>query len=275
VNRRLPTRPLSLWKGALAAIATLAAVFVPAARAADEDGLVALWKQHMQAGAEHEAVIAACRAFAATHANDLLLPVARGIEAWRTLRAGNREAAFALYEADLALPPAPVNDCARRLASGWLTRADREKIDAALHAYYRKEIAYPKELAQLASHPRFKKEPRLPEVDRFGKPWSYTLTSFEKFKGLADQRYALRSAVLGELSELKAAEALPYAGQISAVPLRVIAMPDNTSAVSFRQGATTALSLLGPGAGELHLAFVGAKIIVVCDHTHWKLLPRP
>jgi hypothetical protein len=33
--------------------------------------------------------------------------------------------------------------------------------------------------------------------------------------------------------------------------------------------------MIGAGAGDLHLAFIGAKIIVVCDHTHWKIFPRP
>ena len=246
-----------------------------AARAADEDGLVTLWTQHMTAGDDHETVIAACRAFSATHANDPLLIVARGIEEWRTLRAGKREEAFAMYEADLALPPTPMNECARRLAYGWMSRADREKVAASLQAYYRKEVAYPKDLAQITTHPRLKNEPKPPETDRFGKPWSYTLTSFEKIKGLTDQKYSLRSSVLGDLSELKVAEKLPYGARINAVPQHVIAMPDNTTAVSFKLGTSSLLSLMGPGTKDLHLAFIGAKIIVVCDHTHWKIFPRP
>ena len=123
-------------------------------RAADEDGLVTLWTQHMTAGDDHEAVVAACRAFSATHASDPLLIVARGIEEWRTLRAGKREEAFAMYEADLTLPSTPMNECARRLAYGWMSRADREKVAAALQAYYRKEVAYPKDLVQITTHPR-------------------------------------------------------------------------------------------------------------------------
>lgn len=266
---------IGLWTRAVVSAVVLAAAGVQAARAADEEGLVALWKQHMAAGDEHEAVIGACRAFSAAHASDPLLPVVRGIEAWHTLRAGRREEAFALYEADLALPPSPLNECARRLARGWMTRADREKVAAALQAFYRKEIVYPKNLGDIAAHPKLKTPPAFPETDRFGKPWEYGLVELQKLKGLPAQKYALRSAVLGDLSELKSAEGLPYAGRISAVPVRVIAMPDNTSAVSFKTPTGTALSLLGPGEGGLHLAFVGARIIVVCDHTHWKLLARP
>jgi hypothetical protein len=263
------------WGSARAVVFVLLLVFRASAHSADEDALVALWKQHMTTQEEHEAVIAACRTFVDSHPNDPLIVVARGIEAWRTLKTGNREEAFAFYASDLALPPSPLNDCARRLACGWMTRADHEKVESSLRAYYRKEIAFPSDLSQIASHPRFKTELKFPEMDRFGKPWIYTLKGLEKLKGFTDQRYTLRSAVLGDLSDLKSAAALPYASRISAVPQRVVAMPDNTTAVSFKNGTNTSLSLPGPGAGDLHLAFIGYKIIVVCDHTHWKLLPRP
>jgi len=275
VNFGLLARWGALLDACLSVFALSMVLLVGPARAADEDGLVNLWKQHMTARDDHESVIAACRAFSATHASDPLLVVAHGIEKWRTLRAGKREEAFAMYEADFALPPSPINECARRLASGWMTRADREKVAAALQAFYRKEVAYPKDLAQVTMHPRLKNEPKAPETDRFGKPWSYTLTNLEKFQGLTDQKYSLRSSVLGDLSDLKVAEKLPYGARITAVPQRVIAMPDNTAAVSFNTGTTSSLSMLGPGTGDLHLAFIGAKIIVVCDHTHWKLFSRP
>lgn len=244
-------------------------------QAADEDALVALWRQHSTTSEDHETVIAACRVFTQSHPNDPLTVVARGIEAWRTLKAGNREEAFTLYASDLALPPSPLNDCAQRLAKAWMTRFDHEKLESALRTYYRREIAYPKDLSQIASHPRFKDEPKPPETDRFGKPWIYALTSLDKLKGFNDQRYTLRSVILGDLSDLKTAAALPYGARLVSVPLRVVAMPDNTPAVSFKTGTSTALSLPGPGTGDLHLAFIGYKIIVVCDHTHWKLLPRP
>ncbi len=272
---RVPAIPPSLWRHPVALTCALLLSLLPAAKAADEDALVILWKQHMTTQDDHEAVVATCRAFAGSHPDDPLAVVARGIEAWRCLRAGRREEAFALYTADLALPPSPVNDSARRLASAWMTRADMEKVEASLRSFYRREIAYPKDLAQIPSHPKFITENKFPETDRFGKPWVFALTGFEKLKGFPDQRYTLKSAVLGDLSGLKAAEALPYASRILAVPQRIVSMPDNTTAVSFKTGANTSLSRMGPGTGELHLAFVGYKIIVVCDHLHWKLLPRP
>ena len=246
-----------------------------AARAADEDGLVELWKLHLATPEDHEAVIRAGQAFAAKNAKDPLLPVARGIQTWRTLSAGRREEAFSQWEADLSLPPSPLNDAARRLAFAWMSRRDQETVAAALQAYYRKEIAYPKDLAQLAANPKLKTVPRAPETDRFGKAWMYALTGFEKLKGFENQKYTLRSAVLGDLSDVKAAAALPYASRITAVPRQVVPMPDNTLAVRFNYGNVTSVTLLGSGSGDVLLAYVGAKIIVVCDYTHWKILPRP
>ena len=74
---------------------------------------------------------------------------------------------------------------------------------------------------------------------------------------------------------MQSAASLAYASKITAVPQRVITMPNNTSAVSFNLGKSVSMSMVGPGQGDLHLAFIGAKFIVVCDHTHWKILPRP
>jgi len=229
----------------------------------------------MSAPDEHDVLIKACQVFAAAHSGDPLLPVVRGFEAWHTLRAGRPQEAFALWESDLKLPASPLNECAKRLACGWMSRADREKVVASLQAYYRREVAYPKNLELIAAHPRLKNEPKAPEKDRFGNPWSYTLTGFEKTKGFPDQKYSLKSSVLGDLSDLQSAASLVYASKITAVPQRVITMPNNTSAVSFNLGKSVSMSMAGPGQGDLHLAFIGAKFIVVCDHTHWKILPRP
>jgi hypothetical protein len=245
------------------------------ARAADEDALLELWKQQMETPDDHEVVIKACRDFATAHAGDPLLPVVRGFEEWRTLRAGRQAEALQMIEADLALPPGPLNDGARRLALGWMSRADREQVLPSLQAYYRKEAAYPKTLEQLAAHPKLKTIPQPPWRDRFGKPWEYQLTGFAKLKGFTDQKYSLRSAVLGDTSELKAAVKLPYAAHISAVPQQVIPAPGNTQAVKFNLAGSAAVVGVGQATGDLHVAFVGAKIIVVCDYTHWKILPRP
>ena len=257
----------------LAVVAVL--VCSVSAPAADEDGLLELWKQHMATPDDHDTVTKACRDFAAAHAGDPLLPVVRGFEEWHTLRAGRQPEAFRMIEADLAAPAGPVTDGARHLALGWLTRLDREQVVLALRAYHRREVAYPKSLEQLAAHPKLKLEPKPPSVDRFGKPWGYQLAGFAKLKGFADQNYSLRSTALGDVSDIKSAVRVPYASRIQAVPVQVIAAPGNASAVKFNIAGSPAIVGVGQATGDLHLAFVGAKIVVVCDYTHWKIFPRP
>lgn len=254
----------------------LALTFAVAARAANEAALLEVWNEHIAKPDDHEAAIKACQAFATANANDPLLHVVQGIEAWHHFRADRTTEALRLTEPYLTAPASPINDGARRLALGWLTRLDREKVAAALQLYYRKEVAYPKSLDQLATHPKLPAATRPPLTDRFGKPWAYQLTGFSKLRGFVDQKYSLQSTALGDLSELKLALAAPYASRIVATPTQVVTAPGGAPAVKFNvPGKGAALLAAGQAAGELHLAFVGSQIIVVCDFTHWKIFPRP
>lgn len=233
------------------------------AHAANEAALLELWNQHIAKPDDHDAAIKACRAFAEVNANDPLLPIAHGIEAWHHFRAGRDADALKLTEPYLTAPAGAVNDGARRIALGWFTRLDREKVAAALQIYYRKNVAFPKSLDQLTKPP--------PLSDRFGKPWAYQLTGFTKLRGFADQKYSLQSSTLGDWSEMKAAIAAPYASRITATPAQLVA-----NAVRFDiPGKGASVIGVGQAAGDLHLAFVGSQIIVVCDFTHWKVFPRP
>jgi hypothetical protein len=239
------------------------------ARAADEAALQDLWKQQLATPDDHEALLKACHDFAAAHAGDPLLPVARGLEEWHLLRANRRPEALAMITADLTPQPGPVSAGAQHLARGWMTRVDREQVAEALQAYYRQQIAYPKSLDQLPE------TGRPPLVDRLGKPWTYKLTGFAKLPGFTDQKYSLQSATLGDVSDFKTAVALPYAARIVAVPLQVLPAPGNSQAVKFNLGGSAAVIGVGQGGGDLFLAYVGEHILVVCDYTHWKILPRP
>ena len=252
------------------------AAFVSPACAANETGLLELWKQHLASPEDHEAVIKSCESFLLANPSDPLLPVVRGIEAWHHFRAGRNADALRMTEPYLAAPPGPVTDSARVLAQGWLTRLDREKVAAALQLYYRKEIAYPKTLEQVAKHPKIPADAQPPFTDRFGKPWIYRLTGFGKVPGFADQKYALESLALGDLSDLKTALQAPYASRIQATPAQVLAAPGNSVAVKFNvPGKGAAVVGVGQAVGDLHLAFVGSQIVVVCDYTHWKIFPKP
>ncbi len=239
------------------------------ARAADEDALLTVWKQHMETPEDHEAAIKVCRDFATTHAGDPLLPIVRGLEAWHLLRTGHRVEALQMMAAGLDAPPGPLTDGVRRLAQAWMTRADRDQAAGALQSYYRKHVAYPKTLEQLPA------EGRPPLSDRFSEPWDYKLTGFSKVPGFSDQKYSLQSARLGDLSDFKGALALPYAARIVAMPQQVIAAPGNTQAVKFNIAGKPVVLGVGLASGDLHLAFAGSKIVVVCDYAHWKIFPRP
>ncbi len=250
----------------LAGVFCLGGIF--AAHGADEDALQDLWKQHITTPDDHDGLIKACGEFTGSHANDPLLPVVRGLEEWHRMKAGQKEEWEKMLGADLALPSGSLNDGARRLALAWLTRIDREQVAAALQDFYRKQVAYPKSLDLVAAA-------KPPMNDRFGKPWAYRLTGFAKLPGFTDQKYSLQSAVLGELSELKAAQQLPYAARIKAVPVQVVAGAGNAPAVKFNFGNVAGVVNVGQSAGELFLAYSGTQIIVVCDLAHWKVLPRP
>jgi hypothetical protein len=265
-----PRTPLQLLAALICVI-----LLAPAARAADEAALLELWQQHIAVPEKHEETITACRSFAAAHPSDPLVPVVQGIEAWHHFSAGRAAEAQRLLEPHLAAPPGPITDAARALARGWITRLDREKVAAALQVHYRKEIAYPKSLEQLASYPKLPPESRPPFADRFGKPWNYRLAGFKTVSGFGDQKYVLQSQALGDLSDLRSAVKAPYASRIQVTPVQIVTTPDGSLAVKFNTGkGGSAMVAVGRASGDLHVAFVGAQIVVVCDHTHWKVLPK-
>lgn len=260
------------WEGSPKFLHVVAAVCCLSftAQAADEAALMALWKQHTETPDAHEAVIKACRTFESMHTGDPLVPVARGLQAWHLLRSGRQDEGVQILTSDLSLPPGPVTDGARRMAQAWMTRMDRDQVIAALQAYYRKNVAYPKTLEQLPV------EGRPPLMDRFGKPWNYKLTGLAKVPGFENQKYSLQSSTLGDLSDFKAAMALPYASQLVAVPQEVIAATgSNGQVVKFQVAGAPVLLGVGHATGNLHLAFAGDKILAICDYSDWQVLPRP
>jgi hypothetical protein len=246
------------------------------ARAVEEEALQELWKQHLAAGENHEDAIKLCRDYTAGHAGDPLLPVVRGFEEWHHLRAGRRSEALQMIVADAGGPAGPVQDGAKRLALGWLTRVDRDQVAAALQLCYRKQVAYPKSLDEMVTLLKLPPAGGPPMNDRFGKPWVYALTGFAKVAGFKDQKYSLQSPLLGDTSDFKAAVQLPYASRFVATPAQVVPAPGNTQAVRFNLGGSkVAVVGAGQAAGDLYVAYIGTAILVVCDYTHWKILPRP
>lgn len=250
--------------------------FFTLASAADEAALLELWNQHIAAPEEHERILAACQQFHAKYANDPLRVVARGLEEWHLFAMGRRSEAVTLWEKDMTLPPSSLNNGARRLAASWLTRLDREAIALALRSYYLKHICYPAELSQLTTVSNPVLSNPIPAVDRFGKPWAYTLTGFQKLKGFPDQKYALSSPVLADMSDLKSVEKLSYAARIPGFsrqpnePVQTVPLDKNTTANSVSSDPPSVA-----GAQELYTAFAGMRIVILCDFIHWRVVARP
>lgn len=245
----------------------------------DEDGLWRLWNFQV-AGTNEPAVCAkACAAFAAAHTNSPLATVARSMEAWNLLRVEKRDEASALLAPQIEAESQGVGVGAARLARAWLTRLDRERVRTALQFFYRKKVRYPYSLTELRSEPRLPAALLPPERDRWDEAWRYKLVGFKTMPGLEDQKYELQSATLGAASDLAAALAVPYGERIAIRPLRVRTVAvAGREVVEFSQdggGGAPLLLTAGQPAEGLLLAHFGPRLLIVCDHFHWKLFPRP
>jgi len=274
-NLCLPTR----FSSALA-IATLC-LFASLGQAANEAALVKLWQQHIHSPEQHADVIAACRQFIADNPADALVPVTQGIEAWHLLKDNRQPEAIALLEAHLSRESRGISGGAAILARAWLSRLDREDVKRALQRYYRKEVKYPDTLEALANYPGMNPELQPRMTDRWDRPWNYQPTGFKSAPGFLNQRYSITSSRLGESSDIAAALAQPYGGEIRARATRIVTTASGTRVVEFgtwqddkEQGLRF---LLSPGreSNGLFLAAIGDSLIIVCDQTHWKLLPKP
>lgn len=266
----------SLREAAFHRLAVLLLLLCPAwAQNASEERLQAIWDTHQATPQLHEQVIALCRDFARSRPGDLLLPVAQGLQTWHLLQDGKEREALQLVDEHLqAAGGDAVTAAARRLAQAWKSRSLRNQVVQALQTYYRKEVAYPPSLAGLERLPGIPEAQRPPLADAFGTPWTYRLTGFQKLPGFENQRYLLESAALGPSSGLAEALRLPYASGISAVPERV-AEETPLPKVILRTAAGSGLLVPGQELGGVSLAFAGRKLVILANHSYWKVYPRP
>ncbi|MFO1492460.1 MAG: hypothetical protein U1F77_09095 [Kiritimatiellia bacterium] len=252
------------------------------AHAANERDLWTLWTLAEKTPDDHERVIAACRAFAAANPRDELLPVAGGIEAWHLLKAGRTNDATAVMTPYLADSPDPVLAGAQILSRAWFTRLDRIPVAVALKEYYRAEVRYPDNLAQLAAHPRVAAKPLPPMSDRWGSAWRYSAAGYEGVPGFIGQKYLLQSFRLGDTSDLSAALAIPYASraQFTLLPMGAPAPGQALAKVELTaaDGKKTATVIeTGRTLDPLYVAYIGPNLFVACDRLHWRVaqLPKP
>jgi len=245
-------------------------------RAANETELERLWEQHLARPDDHAAVIAACQRFVALDAGDPFTDVVSGIETWHLLRSGKAGEATPILQSHLIAKPSLILSGATAVAKGWQTRLDRERVVKALQLFYRKEVGYPASLADLIAHPKVPKEQHPPLNDRFGNPWQYRLVGIKGLPTMQDQRYELLSTALGDQSPLEVALEAPYGFGIDLIPEAVFPAL-NPPQVSFKNpagGGATAIPL-GRSAGGLYLAYIGNQIVIVCNHSYWKIFSRP
>ena len=260
------------------------------AGAGNERAIWQLWKMQQATPGDHTALLAACQAFKQAHPEDPFVVLSETLGAWHLLKLGRTPEAVAMLEASAQRPVGPLTPGGRALASAWLTRVDRERVRHALQFYYRREIGYPKNLAELAAYEALPETLRFPPQDRWQRPWHYRLVGYRRLSGLQNQKYELQSARLGARSDLAQALAAPYAEQITLRPLGLSSTAPGREVVEMERvpppGAADAEEV-SPRARQtaqvgVHtwtedvlLVYVGQHIILVCDRSHWKVFPKP
>ncbi len=253
-----------------------------ATQAANERGVWTLWQTGTNNPGDHAAIIAACDAFVKANQGDPFIAVAQTISAWHLLKTGRTDEARSIFSEWMRGSGDPVHAAARELARAWLTRLDMEDVKRALKMYYRMEVRYPDALAQIATHPRIPASDRPPESDRWGRKWAYKTLEFKSISGFRGQKYSIESPMLGDLSELDKALAVPYADLIRLEAARVMGGAGGGSPlVQFlRTGAdakSDAAVVIQRGSivEGVFLAYVGERLVIVCDRQHWRVMPIP
>ena len=184
------------------AVALAATMHAFAAGPSPEVAVAALISRHaeqVEAG-DGAAAAASCRTALASDAMGRFAPVANSMLGVDLIASGDADEGAKVL-ARLVLPNAANADQVARaadiVARRWLSRLDREKVVAALKAYYAENVAYPDSLEPLRAA-----KPALPLRDRWGDPWNYKLANFKLLKGVSGQRYTLESRNVGRASDL-------------------------------------------------------------------------
>jgi len=248
-----------------------------AARAASpsETALLALWKIHAAASNDHAAARAACRLFLDGRHDDPYAPVGLGIDAWHALCARQTGDAAAIFTNMLACGAGPVGDAARAMAERWLTRLDRERVKAALTAYYAAHVAFPESLSVVFSEAQ---RPPSPATDRWGKPWRYRLSTFMELRGLLGQRYVLESTTLGAASDLAGILKKPAAAAANVKAVRVVSTAPGRTIVEFAFGEPKPEKvILLEGASHDGICFVrlASGFVLLTDGDRWLVADPP
>ena len=247
------------------------------AHAAQEQALIAVWQLHRSVSNEHARVVSACEAFTAKHAGDTFVPVVQSIQSWRLLASGKTNEAVRVLSGLVDKKDSDVARAANDWALAWLTRVDREQVIPALKAYYKAEVKYPNRFDALVEHPRIAGKMSFPLTDRWGTGWKYRSVGFKGLPGFVGQRFDLSSSRLGDFSSMEKAVALAYGSRLD-VSARPISS-GGRSLIQMRFGAMdgkpaeTVVVEQGQRHGDIVVAYVSPKLVLVRDLLHWKLIP--
>jgi hypothetical protein len=260
----------------LARRAALALILIglQTAHGANEAGFYEIWKKREATPTKHDEIITLCRKFYDLNPGDPLREAAKSLEAWHLLAAGRDNEAWPIFESQANLSGNAVQTGAARVAKGWISRREMQKVAASLKLFYRQEIAFPKELAEISAHPKIPAQAHPAPNDPFGTPWKYRLVGLDNMPGFENQKYSLECAELGPLSDLQNSLKLRYADHIKIKPASISPAPGGVgSIINFQATDSKSVTVLGEGqvAKGIQLAFVGQEILVVCDATHWKV----
>ena len=266
---------------ALATTVAILCLLIPQSHAANETAFIKLWQQHIKNPDQHAETIAACREFSANNRGDELVRVVKGIETWHLLKSNQGQEAMTMLDSDLSLNSRGTGAGATILARGWMSLIDIGPVKKALQYYYRQEVEYPESLDALAGNPNIPVDLKFRLRDRWDIPWKYRLVGFKSVPGFLNQRYSISSSRLDTTTDLTNALQLPYASEIHVRPMRTRKTGGNTVLVEFAnwvEGQEEGRRFfLGAGrkSGNIFLAYVGKRMVIVCDQLHWKVLPKP
>ena len=170
----------------------------------------------------------------------------------------------------IALTDNPLQKAGSDMACAWLSRLDREQVVASLKKYYFKEIEFPVALSALKT---VKKLQLPPLMDRWGQGWFFQAE--ERLK-MARQGYTLQSKRLGADSDITKALEIPYGDRINLTPVRLMSTSSDKVTIEFLLPTQKSIYLQAGTASEgMVVAYVGAKILVLSDGSHWRIVVKP
>lgn len=245
------------------------------ARAATADGaLWSLWQRHL-AVTNHAAMAAACADFATEPRHGALAPVAYVFAGWHLLRGGHLTNAVEVLTALAARGDTPVRQGCAEIARTWLTRVDAAVLKDALHRHYLRAVAFPKKLTDLRTEGR---QDAIRYKDRWGRDWTYRLVGFQSLPGLRNQKYSLRSPVLGDDTALAPALARPYAATIDLRPVRHVSGGAGHATWEFDGPAAESRKVLltvGAASGDTRFLYAGEAVLVLANREYCNVYLRP